>query len=570
MSHTLHIIRKDMRHLRWAWLAWLVIVVASVLLTVAVASLEGQGFAMAIVARQLISLTSLIQLVMLCLIVSRLVHEDPAADREAFWLTRPIAPADLAVAKVTFAAAVLVLLPLIGQWVTMAIFRVGLYDMWRATQSILLGQIAWMLALTAAATLTPSLTRYALVLVGVAAGFVLLMSATFTILLLIADPKPTPPGPQISDPIPTVAATVLVIAISLCVVLYQYRRRHVRVAATIGTAGLLMSLVLPALWPFHINRPLDPDPGEWARDQTHAVARVGSASPRASEEMSFGRRDTSRKQIAIPLSITGIPADEFVSAVATDSRLEVPGATLQSTQSAMVNLRRGAAGEPSPNLLSSVRGALGNMQLLESPTVEGYEEWPVVLTLADQDFLRYSHSPGRLSVTAEFHLARSMVAGAIPLASGGELKEDTRRMEIVRIDRRTDGCTVTLRDVFINPLLRPRPYENEFIVLRNRARGEALMGSQDSFARGESNPLMPFLVAVALGGDAYAASGSVSSGFVVRTVAYRFPGRSADGNSANPLLDASWLAGAEVVRIKSGYAGHVTRSLTINDFRMVQ
>ena len=141
------------------------------------------------------------------------------------------------------------------------------------------------------------------------------------------------------------------------------------------------------------------------------------------------------------------------------------------------------------------------------------------------------------------------------MASGGVLKEDTRRMEIVRIDRRTDGCTVTLRDVFINPLLRSRPYENDSSCFASRARGEALMGGQDSFARAESNPLMPFLLAIALGGDAYPASGSVSGGFVVRTVAYRFPARSADGTSANPPLDASWLAGAEVVRIKSGYGG---------------
>jgi hypothetical protein len=143
-------------------------------------------------------------------------------------------------------------------------------------------------------------------------------------------------------------------------------------------------------------RRIDVTTGQWPSPIQVPESWISVQTARASEEMFFRRRDTSRKQIAIPLSITGIPADEFVSAVATDSRLEVPGATLQSTQSAMVNVRRGAASEPSPNLLSSVRGALGNMQLLESETVDGYEEWPVVLTLAGSGLPALLAQPGAL------------------------------------------------------------------------------------------------------------------------------------------------------------------------------
>ena len=108
MNHVLHIIRKDQRHLRWTLLAWLAIVATHVFLNVLVPSLELQGLTMAMAARQLISLILLIQLLVLCLVVSRLIHDDPAADREAFWLTRPLAPAQLTVAKLTLATAVLV------------------------------------------------------------------------------------------------------------------------------------------------------------------------------------------------------------------------------------------------------------------------------------------------------------------------------------------------------------------------------------------------------------------------------------------------------------------------------
>src|SRR5947207_365385 len=182
MTQTLHLIKKDARHLRWGLLAWAAVVAAHVALNVVLASVDTQAFAVVIVARQIASLTSLIQLVMLCLIVSWIVHEDPVADREAFWLTRPIDPTRLTAAKLTVAGVVLVLLPGAGEIVTMAIFRVGAYDMARAMPVILLNQIAWVVVLTAAATLTPSLTRYLLLIVAVAAATVILMRTTIAVL----------------------------------------------------------------------------------------------------------------------------------------------------------------------------------------------------------------------------------------------------------------------------------------------------------------------------------------------------------------------------------------------------
>ncbi len=571
MNHVLHIIRKDQRHLRWTLLAWLAIVATHVFLNVLVPSLELQGLTMAMAARQLISLILLIQLLMLCLVVSRLIHDDPAADREAFWLTRPLAPAQLTIAKLTLATAVLVALPLIGEWVTMAMFRVAAYDMWRATPPILLGQIAWVLVFAAVATLTPSMTRYALVLVGAMAAFVLLISAIFTIVLLFEDPTPGTPGPQISNPVPAVVTASFIIGTSLLVVQYQYRRRRVKSGAMIGTAGLLLSLFVPSHVPWSTGRLADPDPGEWARDQSRTAATVGPALPQVSDETSFRGRDSGRKQIAVPLQLSGIPADEFVFGVEVDSRLEVAGTTLRSAQSRMALGGRGTSGQEAPDLRSSQQGALGNVRLVESGPVDRYGQWPVILTLTDQDFLRYSHTPGRFTAAVDFHLQRSTIAGVMPLATGAMVTEDTRRIEIVRIDRRLEGCTVTLRDISISPLLRPRIHSNEVFVLRNNARAEAVTGDTESFSLGASNPLMPFLVGIAMGGGTSDGNGSDGSGFAVRTGAYRFPSRTSPGSaSANPVIDAAWLAGAEVVRIKTEYAGHIQRPLTVNDFRMAQ
>jgi hypothetical protein len=232
---------------------------------------------------------------------------------------------------------------------------------------------------------------------------------------------------------------------------------------------------------------------------------------------------------------------------------------------------RGTSGQEAPDLRSSQQGALGNVRLVESGPVDRYGQWPVILTLTDQDFLRYSHTPGRFTAAVDFHLQRSTIAGVMPLATGAMVTEDTRRIEIVRIDRRLEGCSVTIRDISISPLLRPRIHSNEVFVLRNNARAEAVTGDTESFSWGASNPLMPFLVGIAMGGGASDGNGSDGSGFAVRTGAYRFPSRTSPGSaSANPVIDAAWLAGAEVVRIKTENAGHIQRPLTVNDFRMVQ
>jgi hypothetical protein len=517
------------------------------------------------------SLTFLIQLVMLCLIVSWIVHEDPVVDREALWLTRPIDPTRLTAAKLTMAGVVLILLPFVGELVTMGIFRVSAYDMARATPVIVLNQMVWVLVLTSAATLTPSLTRYVLVIVAAAAAIVLLVSVTVATLLLFSTPGSSSPRPEVGDPLPTVVATVLAIAIALWVIFYQYRRRRAKRAATFGTAGLLMTLAVPIFWPWHLNRAPDPDPGAWSRDGARVAAVFNAGSIRVSDMPAFRRRDTERKQIAASVVLTGMPDDVFVQAVEVTSRLDIAGVTLQSHQTDMTSVRRGETSSAAHTHLSSLGAALGSARLFESQVADPYELWPVLLSVTEQDFAQYARTPGRLTITLDFYLQRSTIAGVIPLEVGARLNDDTRRIEIVRVDRRMDGCRIMLRDISITPLFRPRTFNQEEFVLRNGALAQAIRGDGDqgSFGLGGSS-VAPFLLALAMGGDAYGINGQGGSGFAVRTYGHRYPARGPSISSSQPVIDGSWLAGAELVRVKTEYVGHVMRSLTVNNFRMAE
>src|SRR4051812_22199841 len=226
MSQTLHIIRKDARRLRGAMVAWLVIAAATAALMIGRPAFELQDYGIAMVVGQLTSLTSLIELVMMVLIVSWLVHDDPAAAPDAFWLTRPIDPRRLSAAKLLIATTVLVFLPLLGEIVVMRFFSLSASDMVRAIPSIVLTQAAWVMALMVAASLTPSIARYAVVLVGALAVFVLLVSTTIAMTVLFVEEPQSVTRPQVIDPLPTMVTTAAAIAASVALVFFQYRYRR--------------------------------------------------------------------------------------------------------------------------------------------------------------------------------------------------------------------------------------------------------------------------------------------------------------------------------------------------------
>lgn len=568
MNQIIHIIKKDARRLRWGLVGWFITVAASTAVSIAAPSMQLRGFAIGLVATQLVSLIAFVELIMTALVVSWLVHEDPLVGGEAFWITRPIDPRSLAAAKLAFAGAALVLLPLVAKFVVMAAFHVSLRDMWLATPAILLAQLAPVALLMAAAALTPSITRYILLIVGAVATFVILVGAVVTgFLLFTTISESSNPGPQIVDPRPTVILTTLATAITLWVVVYQYLHRRPRRAAMIGGAGLLATLILPTFWPFHFARQPEPDPGAWARDETRVTAVFDPEPVNVSDTPSdFSRRENLGKQLAGRVRLTGLPDDETVSGIEVHSRLGLADALLTSTSNTRVSVRRGATPDGIPDRLRTFQAALGRVRLTLPAFEQDYEQWPVLLRLPDQELARHAGKSGRLTATLDFYLQHSTADQAIPLEPGQAFREETRRIEIVGIDRRVDGCTAILREIAIVPLLTPHTFAMEEFVLRNASRGEAVLGGQESFESSASSPL-PFFFAVALGGGAYGAGGSSGAGFTVRTFAVRYPSRDSR-DSTGPSIDPTWLDNAELVRIKTRYAGHVSRRLTVDDFRI--
>ena len=98
-------------------------------------------------------------------------------------------------------------------------------------------------------------------------------------------------------------------------------------------------------------------------------------------------------------------------------------------------------------------------------------------------------------------------------------------------------------------------------VLRNAARGEALFGD----AQPAANTGLQ-LGSWFLRGIFSVESGSTEPGFDLVDVVLQFPSRGPE--AASPPIDAAWLDGADLVVIETAYAGRVTRSLTVDGFKM--
>lgn len=166
MNRALHIVRKDLRRLRWVLMAWTFVVATRVLLETVGSAALFAGSETEIIVEWLSGLTRLIEVLMPALLVSLLVHDEPLVGYDAFWLTRPFDRRALFAAKLGLVTAFLIVLPVAGKAVVMALFDAEPGQFARATPAFVLTYTWWTFPLVAVATLTSSLTRFVLTIVG--------------------------------------------------------------------------------------------------------------------------------------------------------------------------------------------------------------------------------------------------------------------------------------------------------------------------------------------------------------------------------------------------------------------
>jgi hypothetical protein len=565
MSHVLHVFKKDVRRLRWPIAAWIAAVVARLILKTAGPGLAFGAFGPQIVLANLSDLLLFVEILLLALIVSGLVHDEPLVGADAFWLTRPIGAKTLLTAKLLFAAFFLIVVPTAAESIVIAAVSGSSRVALSAAPASAFNQTLWVSLLLAAATVTPSVMRFLLTLVGsvavVAVGLTVLVA---TILLTVSIDENGYAESLLTDATIGVVWTLLVTCAALLTVAYQYRHRRAGRAVVLGVVGLIAAQIISDRFPWHFGLPAEPDPGAWARDAAVSPAVLDAdVAPRASDAFAMDRA-VSRKHVAAPVRLAGMPPDYSADRIGMKTRVEFPdGTRLESAQAVGIGVELPA---PRPSdRTARLRSALGNTRL-HTPYEERSTSWPVLLQVTYQQYERYGGVPGRLTAMVHFFVFRSTLSGAIPLAAHASLHDD-RRFEVLRVLRRPDGCTVLVRRIGIVPFSRPSVPKQYDFVLRNTARGEAVLGEAQALSP-PGPRVVGTLSSMLIPGAEHGYWGSESAGPGLDLVdsVLEFPAR--DPSAARSPIDAAWLDGAELAVIETAYAGRVTRSIAVDGFRM--
>jgi hypothetical protein len=535
MSQVLHVVRKDLRRLRWVLGAWCAFVAARLAAEILGpdAALEGLGPQLAV--EQLTWMLWIVDMLLTVLVVSRIVHDEPLVGHDAFWITRPLSPRSLLAAKLVLLAAFLVVLPVAAEALIMRAFHARL---------------------SGVAAAIPSLTRYVFALIGIVGAFAAASAFSLAIAMFVATDDTGESAARLPDPTGAVILMVTAAAGALAVVAYQYHRRRVGRALIVAAVALAASVIVPALWPWSLAPALAaPPPG--AVPAGLSVAVDPTVPPRIDEAAWLRRSGEARRNVLAKVVIDGVPADMSVRHVSARSTLAFPdGGRLETNheQAAAAFLMASAYGA-APR---SVAGALTPARLL-TPVDTANEYWPTLLRVDEDAIVRYGRRPGTLTAALEVFLERASPIGVLPLREGAAFELDRRRFEIVHVLRRATSTSVQLRVTCVEPLFSWPRYRQVAYVLRNTARQEAI-ASDAAPVTGPSWSFGSFSVHLRESGG---------RGFALEQWDAQFPQRVRPDMSPI-LLDPTWVDGAELVLVEATPAGSVTRAVTIEDFRIVR
>jgi hypothetical protein len=561
MNQVRHILSKDLRRLRWSVIGWSALVGARTLINTAGADIALGGFGAQFGIGELSALLSLMSVLLLALLVSRLVHDEPLVGRDAFWITRPIAPGALMAAKLVFAALFFLVVPLAGSVIVAAAFGTGAGDIARTIPVFALNQFILVTLLMALAAVTPSLTSYALAIMGVIAAFVMVMASTVLVMLLVTEEIGDGSDVRFPDPTPAVVGGMLIVLTALAVIIYQYRTRRLRGALTIAGIGVIALFLVTERWTWSFAAQPRAEMATAPEDTPALTVSLDGSRPRVSDAFTFRRRTSPRKVIAARSIVAGAPPEFNVRTIVARSRLELAGGVVLQTGRGNSNgmlsgfVRGSTAGRG-----MSVEAALGGVRLLtRNDAMDGLssEQWPILLSVDEQDFVRHRSEPGRLTTKLDLIFERPIARGALPLADGATADISARHVSIVRVIRRATGCTILLRRSFVESLFSMPHYEDFMYVLLNKTRGEAAGSDVHELSQ----------EGLSTGGFYMSAPHVGGRGFVLEQYELQFPaGARPDGPSVD--LDEAWLGGSELVVLEMMPAGLISRTVTIDEFRM--
>ena len=558
MSQTLHILRKDLKRLRWLVLIWAVVLLVRVGFW-STGTNPTESLAYSFVVNEASGLIGVLQILMLALVAARLVHEEPLVGWDAFWLTRPYARSALIAAKLLFAAGVLIVLPLVADLWTMAIYHAGMRAQVEAAPTFISSYATWTLLLLAFAVVTPSLGAFVLAIVASVAGVSILLVVLISAAVLLSEPS-TGNSPAVTNQVPALVGTLVVDGAMLAAITYQYRRRRWPIAVIVAAVGFIAALGVPVVLTAALGTPDAPDPGAWWRNASAASVAVDR---RWHLEMNrrLGMRDRQlQRQVFARVQLADMPRNLLIQSTDVESTLTLSGvAPISSRPTGGFTFP--VEGTEAPGQLSATRAALGDVALIRGRNEGNFAFWPPLVSLSPEEYARVAGKTGRLDLKLRFNLNGTRLRGLLPLRAGAALDDGVSRVEILRAHLEADGLVIAVRRWQAFSPVAPRQFGAFSYVALNRSRGEALTANDEGslLSTGGLSGSFP----LSLMGSMIA--GLNRDAFEIQASQFRYLSR-IDRPDVTRTFDAAWFDGAELAVLQTGYVGSVTRTVTIDDF----
>jgi hypothetical protein len=544
-----HLVANDLRRFKWLLLAWVVLevvatVVAGVHPTFASNRREFQ------LIGGVINLLWLVELVLFLVLTPFIVQADSLVSSNAFWMTRPIPPATLLIAKSLLIWIGLAIVPIaIESTVMMALHGMSVTRTAVVALQNVLPQTLILALLMTVAALTRSLAMFALVWAGGLVGLIAVIATDGLISTVSGRSLCCDFWRGTSDATAGVLLMVLWTLVCVSALIVQYRDRSWIRSAAVGVVGTVIAVVIASRWPWPlISAPLSlPD---WALDSS-ALQLMGDGAAVKAVRNRY-QQDTSLDDwiVSARLRVSTIP-DQWSADVQLES------AYLRLADGRSVSSQYGyysavaMAGEDRVSGYSAIGKLLG-VRAVAHP--KAADDGPTVLTLSDAWYRDTVRAPARYEARFRVALTKNDVQAALPLTPGARFHDGAYRLVIdaVRFDGRNP--LVCVRESGAASIFDRQPGGARFYYLRNRLRSEAVPSST-AHTWEPSGPIprtMPFVT--------YADSATGFSA-VAKDIYFAHEPQAGVGS-----IDADWLAGAELVVVERRYGGSIERTLSIENF----
>lgn len=553
MTLLAHLVGADLRRSVPLLCAWFAVAILSAVAPCVMPMIAGGNLRVLSSLEVAAALVAIAYPLVLVVLVSHVVHAHPLVGTTAFWMTRPIPPGALLASKLLVLGAAAILAPIAIEAIRMMAHGVPWTEQIGVTADTGLSHALLLAVLMFGAAVTANLLRFVMLIGATLMALAMVLVALAVLIIGGPVPQTLPEWSEIPDPTRRVVETGLLMAVAACALTLQYFTRFRARVAIVAIAGAVGAVLMAGAWPWPVLRPAN-DPPDWARRDS-ALRLTFDAAGETSTFPFAGVDGGSWLGVRGPVRLAGIEPGYT-------ARVGVVEATLQSDRGTVASYRElrpaqiPVAGEPLHPALAVPRAVLRVERLATAPWWR--PELPT-LFVADGAALQEGtpdagHYRGRLRVA----LQRYEIEAVVPVSAGARHHRGAYRVVLDVVQERFGNVSVQAHESMADSSFDWRPATSYAYYLRNEALREAIPGTARPIgAAANALRFLPFGIS----------AGVQQSEFTARELLLQFSvPENMEGEAI--VVDATWLAGAELVIVRMTPAGTVERELEIPDFRL--